>query len=217
VNSTIRIVLINDHALVRAGIRALLGKTKEVEIVGEASDRHEALQLIKELHPDIALVDSSQPGLTALELLKESSSLFPDSRIIVMTVQDTAEHAKQALASGAAGYLPRNATFDDLKEAIETVVKGGVYVSREVLRRNLSPAGMGPEDQSELLAKLTPRQLEILTLVARGHSTREIGQELNISAKTVESHRAQLSERLGIHDVASLVRFAIRMGLVKAD
>jgi DNA-binding NarL/FixJ family response regulator len=217
VNSTIRIVLINDHALVRAGIRALLGKIKKVEIVGEASDRHEALQLLKELHPDIALVDSSRPGLTALELLKESSSLFPDLRIIVMTVQDIAEHAKQALASGAAGYLPRNATFDDLKNAIETVVKGGVYVSRQVVRRNLSPAGMGPEDQSELLAKLTPRQLEILTLVARGHSTREIGQELNISAKTVESHRAQLSDRLGIHDVASLVRFAIRMGLVKAD
>ena len=212
--STKRVLLADDHALVRAGIRALLSRIG-IEVVGEAGDGHEALRMIKELRPDIALLDINMPGLSSFEVLEESTRLFPDLRVIILTVHDAAEYAMKALRAGAAGYLPKSAAVKELHEALETVLRGEIYVSGEVLKRTLLGVSKGTEGQ--LLAKLTPRQHEILILVSEGHSTREISRKLEISTKTVESHRAQLMERLDIHEVTGLVRFAIRAGLVKID
>jgi DNA-binding NarL/FixJ family response regulator len=208
-----RVLLADDHALVRAGIKALLHRIEGVDVIAEAGDGHEALRLIEELQPDIVLLDVTMPGLSGLEVLEESKKQFPDVRVIILTVHDAGEYAMQALRAGAAGYLPKSAAADELQLAIEIVGRGETYVSGKVSRRTLLEYSKGPTEHP--LARLTPRQREILTLIAEGLSTKDMGCRLNISVKTVESHRAQLMERLDIHDVATLVRYALKMGLVK--
>jgi len=193
-----------------------LGRINGIEVVGEAGDGHEALQMIKDLRPDIALLDISMPGLSSFEVLAESTRLFPDLRVIILTVHDAAEYAMKALRAGAAGFLPKSAAANELREALETVVRGETYVSGEVARTAILQQAKETET-TLLLKRITPRQREILTLVADGSSTRDIARILNISVKTVESHRAQLMERLDIHEVTGLVRCAIRMGLVKVE
>jgi DNA-binding NarL/FixJ family response regulator len=208
-------LLADDHALVRAGIKALLHRIEGVDVIAEAGDGHEALRLIEELQPDIVLLDVTMPGLSGLEVLEESKKQFPGVRVIILTVHDAGEYAMQALRAGAAGYLPKSAAADELQLAIEIVSRGETYVSGKVSRRTLLEYSKGPTEHP--LARLTPRQREILTLIAEGLSTKNIGRSLNISVKTVESHRAQLMERLDIHDVAGLVRYALKMGLVKVE
>ena len=210
-----RVLLADDHALVRAGIRALLSTIEGVEVIAEAGDGREALQLIRELQPDIALLDITMPGLSGLEVLEESKKQLPDLRVIILTVHDAGEYAMLALRGGADGYLPKSAAANELQLAIEIVSRGETYVSGEVSRKTLLEYSQGPTEHP--LARLTPRQREILTLIADGHSTKDIGLTLNISGKTVESHRAQLMERLDIHEVAGLVRYAIKKGLVKIE
>jgi DNA-binding NarL/FixJ family response regulator len=210
-------LLADDHALVRAGIRALLSTIEGVEVIAEAGNGREALQLIRELQPDIVLLDITMPELSGLEVLKESKKDFPDLRVIILTVHEAGEYAMEALRAGAAGYLPKSAAANELQVAIKIVSRGETYVSGEVSRKTLLEFSKGATEHTHFLARLTPRQREILTLIAEGHSTKDIGRTLNISAKTVESHRAQLMERLDIHDVAGLVRFAIKKGLVKVE
>jgi DNA-binding NarL/FixJ family response regulator len=212
----IRVLLIDDHALVRAGIRALLSRHEGVEVVGEAAGGRDALRLIEELQPDIVLLDIAMPGLSGLEVLAESTKRFPHVRVIILTVHEAGEYALRALRAGAAGYLPKSAASTELHEAIDTVARGESYVSGEVAKETILQQAKGSADEY-LLQKLTPRQREILTLMAEGNSTRDIAGTLKISVKTVESHRAQLMERLNIHEVAGLVRYAIRMGLVKVE
>jgi DNA-binding NarL/FixJ family response regulator len=216
VKSTKRVLLADDHALVRAGIRALLARIQGIEVVGEAGDGREALQMIKDLRPDIALLDVTMPGFNGLEVLAETNRLFPDLRVIILTMHDAAEYAMEVMHAGAAGFLAKSAAANELREALETVVRGETYVSGEVSRKALLQQKKETE-HSQLMKRITPRQREILTLVAEGYSTRDIAGTLHISVKTVESHRAQLMERLDIHEVAGLVRYAIRMGLVKVE
>jgi DNA-binding NarL/FixJ family response regulator len=212
-----RVLLADDHALVRAGIRALLSTIEGVEVIAEAGNGREALQLIRELQPDIVLLDIAMPDLSGLEVLKESKKDFPDLRVIILTVHEAGEYAMEALRAGAAGYLPKSAAANELQVAIKIVSRGDTYVSGEVSRKTLLEFSKGATEHTHFLARLTPRQREILTLIAEGHSTKDIARRLNISVKTVESHRAQLMERLDIHDVAGLVRFAIKKGLVKVE
>ncbi len=211
----IRALIADDHALVRAGIRALVEKIDDVSVIAETGEGGEALRLIKELKPDVVLLDVTMPGLSGLEVLAESRKHLPNVRVIILTVHDEAEYAMQALRAGAAGFLPKSAAANELQVAIETVSRGEIYVSDEVSRRTLLEYSRGRIEHR--LALLTPRQREILTLIAEGLNTKDIGRRLNISAKTVESHRAQLMERLNIHDVASLVRFAIKVGLIRVE
>ncbi|HKB65257.1 MAG TPA: response regulator transcription factor [Pyrinomonadaceae bacterium] len=211
----IRALIADDHALVRAGIRALVEKIDDVSVIAETGEGGEALRLIKELKPDVVLLDVTMPGLSGLEVLAESRKYLPNVRVIILTVHDEAEYAMQALRAGAAGFLPKSAAANELQVAIETVSRGEIYVSDEVSRRTLLEYSRGRIEHR--LARLTPRQREILTLIAEGLNTKDIGRRLNISAKTVESHRAQLMERLNIHDVASLVRFAIKVGLIRVE
>jgi DNA-binding NarL/FixJ family response regulator len=211
----IRALIADDHALVRAGIRALVEKIDTVSVIAEAGEGREALRLIKELKPDVVLLDVTMPGLSGLEVLAETRKHLPDIRVIILTVHDEAEYAMQALRAGAAGFLPKSAAANELQLAIETVSRGETYVSDEISRKTLLEYSRGRIEHR--LARLTPRQREILTLIAEGLNTKDIGRRLNISGKTVESHRAQLMERLNIHDVASLVRFAIKVGLIKVE
>jgi len=213
---SIRVLLIDDHALVRAGIRALLSGISGVEVVAEAGNGLDALRLIEELQPDIVLLDIAMPGLNGFAVLSESVKRFPQVRVIILTVHEAGHYAVEALRAGAAGYLPKSAASTELQEAISQVARGDTYVSGEVARKTILQQAKATE-QSELLDKLTPRQREILTLIAEGNTTRDIASALKISVKTVESHRAQVMDRLDIHELAGLVRFAIRMGLVDVE
>lgn len=211
-----RILLVDDHALVRAGIRALIGMIEGAEVVGEAGDGTEGLRLIEVLLPDVVLLDITMPAMNGLVALQEITSRFPAIHVIMLTMHESREYAIQALRGGAAGFIPKSAASAELKEAIETVMRGKTYVSTETPQDILATADKTAQEK-ELLKRLTPRQREILALIAEGQATKTIARTLNISTKTVESHRSQLTERLDIHDVAGLVRFAIRTGLVKME
>jgi DNA-binding NarL/FixJ family response regulator len=213
----LRVLLVDDHALVRAGIRALLERGELVEVVGEAGDGHEALDLIEKLRPEVVLLDLAMPGASGFEVLKTTSEKFPEVHVIVLTVHEGEEYAFQALRAGAAGYLPKSAASSELILALEHVKGGKKYLSPTIEQKATFESGRNTSEGLAPMSELTPRQLEVLTLIAEGHSTKDIARALNISVKTVETHRAQLMDRLNIHDVASLVRYAIRMGLVSIE
>ncbi len=212
----VRILLADDHTLVRAGIRALLQKVEGIEIVGEAADGLQAIELINSQQPDVVLLDWNMPKVSGIEVLKKASEKFPSMRFIVLTVYDTDEYVVQALRAGAHGFIPKSGASAELERAIDTVSRGEDYLSPQISQQAILKYLKGGRTSSSP-HPLTPRQLEILELVAKGQSTREIARRLNITVKTVETHRAQLMERLDIHDIAGLVRYAIKVGLVMVD
>ena len=197
----------------RAGIRTLVNAIDGVEVIGEAGDGGEALRLIKELRPDLVLLDIAMPGMNEFEVLEKSTRHFPEVRIIILSAGQSGEGAIRALGAGAAGYLPKSANSAELVNAIATVARGETYVPPETSKQTL----VGSANERELLTKLTRRQRQVLALIVDGYTTKRIGLSLNISVKTVETYRAQLMERLNIHDVAGLVRFAIRTELTDIE
>jgi DNA-binding NarL/FixJ family response regulator len=211
----IRVLIADDHALVRAGIRALVEKIEGVVVVGEAGKGSEALVLIKELNPNLILLDLTMPEGTGFDVLNYVAKNFPDMRVIVLTVHEAGEYAIRALREGAAGFLPKSAASTELELAIKTVMRGERYISDETSRKTVLQ--FGKNTKRELLETLSPRQREVLRLIAEGRTTKQIAQLLEISVKTVETHRAQLMERLDIHDVAGLVRYAIIVGLIEVE
>lgn len=212
----IRVLIADDHALVRAGIRALVEKIEGVVVVGEAGKGNEALELVKESEPNLMLLDITMPDGSGFEVLEEIQKNYPAIRVIVLTVHEAGEYAIRALRQGAAGFLPKSAASTELEQAIQTVIRGDVYISPETSRKTLLEYGKGATKR-DLLATLSPRQREVLRLIAEGRTTKQMAQVLEISVKTVETHRAQLMERLGIHDVAGLVRYAIIVGLIEVE
>lgn len=212
---SIRVLIADDHALVRAGIRALVEKIEGVVVVAEAGKGSEALELVEKLKPNLMLLDITMPDGGGFDVLDHVTKKYPEIKVIVLTVHDAGEYAIRALREGAAGFLPKSAASIELEQAIETVIRGEVYISPETSRKTLLEYGKGTK--RDLLATLSPRQREVLRLIAEGRTTKQIGQLLEISAKTVETHRAQLMERLDIRDVAGLVRYAITVGLIEIE
>ena len=213
---SVRTLIADDHALVRAGIRALVEKITGVTVVAEAGKGSEAIDLISELEPDLVLLDITMPDGSGFDVLQHVQQKFSTIRVIVLTVHEAGEYAIRALREGAAGFLPKSAASTELEQAIHTVMNGEVYISPETSRKTLIEYGKGVTKR-DLLETLSPRQREVLRLIAEGRTTKQIAQELEISVKTVETHRAQLMERLGIHDVAGLVRYAIIVGLIEVE
>jgi DNA-binding NarL/FixJ family response regulator len=212
---SIRVLIADDHALVRAGIRALVEKIEGVVVVGEAGKGSEALELVEELKPNLMLLDITMPDGGGFDVLDHVTKKYPEIKVIVLTVHDAGEYAIRALREGAAGFLPKSAASIELEQAIETVIRGEVYISPETSRKTLLEYGKGTK--RDLLATLSPRQREVLRLIAEGRTTKQIAQLLEISVKTVETHRAQLMDRLEIRDVAGLVRYAITVGLIEIE
>lgn len=210
-----RILLADDHALVRAGIRALLETLPGVEVVGETGDGLEAVDRVRRDPPDAILLDISLPGLNGLEAAARIARLGVPTRVLMLSMHASPEYAARALAAGAAGYLNKDSAFDELATALDAIFAGERFLCRAIdpdeVHRFEQRAG-----ESEL-EQLTPRQRQILQLVAEGHGTRQIAERLHLSVKTVETHRGQIMQRLGIFDVPGLVRCAIRTGLVPPE
>jgi len=202
---------------VRAGIRALLESLPAVEVVGETGDGLEALESVRRDPPDAILLDITLPGLNGLEVAARITHLGVPTRVLMLSMHHSPEHAARALAAGAAGYLNKDSAFDELATALEAIFSGKRYLCRglneDVVLDLVRRAG---EAKSEL-ELLTPRQRQILQLIAEGHPTRQIAERLFLSIKTVETHRGQIMQRLNIFDVPGLVRFAIRNGLVSSE
>lgn len=215
--STIHILLADDHTLVRAGVRALLEGLPDVKVVGEAANGHETLAMVQIHRPQVVFMDVAMSGLNGLETTARLVKEFPELRVIMLSMHANEEYIWQALRAGASGYLLKNASTAELEAALKAVGRGETYLDPGIARRVIEGYRSGAALQKSPLEQLTPRQREILQLVAEGRSTKEIAFLLNLSAKTVETHRAQLMERLGIHDVPGLVRYAIRQGLVSAE
>jgi DNA-binding NarL/FixJ family response regulator len=215
--NTIRVLLADDHALVRAGLRMLLDRLAGVEVVGEAADGQEALALVEKHQPDILLTDVAMPVLNGMELAERVARNFPKTRTIILSMHAEKQYAVKALRVGAAGYLIKDAGTVELELAIRSVAGGEAYLSPAVSKHIVDDYTRLASAAPESAGPLTPRQREVLKLIAEGLTTKAIAQRMNISVKTAETHRLQLMDRLGIHEVASLVRYAVKNGIVEAD
>jgi len=212
-----RIMLADDHQLVRAGFRALLKQVPAVEVVAEASDGREALDLFKKHQPDVVLIDIAMPKLNGLEAIARITKEFPNAMVLVLSMHANQAYVVQAIQAGARGYLIKEDAVSELEAAIKGVTDGELYFSPSISKHLTHFDLEKVRARYDPLAKLTSRQREILQLVAEGNTTKEIAFLLKLSVKTVEAHRTQLMQRLGINDIPSLVRQAMRSGLVPGE
>lgn len=212
-----RVLLADDHTLVRAGLRKLLESMPALTVVGEADDGLQMLALAAQLQPDLVLMDIAMPGLNGLEATARLVKAQPAARVLILSMHQNEEYVRQALRHGAAAYLLKDAAPVELELAIKAVQRGETYLSPAVSRGVVSDYVQRLRGDVPTAVHLTPRQREVLQLVAEGHSTKEIARRLNISVKTVDTHRSQLMKQLDIHEVAGLVRYAVRSGLISSD
>jgi DNA-binding NarL/FixJ family response regulator len=212
-----RVLIAEDHALVRAGFRALLSSRPGIQVVAETGDGQQALRLIPETQPDVILMDISMPGLNGLEATARVVSEHPKVRVIILSMHADEEYVLRALRAGASGYLLKDSDAAELELAITAVVRGEIYLSPQVSKHVIADYLRLVGSESGTHEPLTPRQREVLQLIAEGHTTKQIAQILSVSEKTAMTHRAQLMQRLDIHDIAGLVRYAIRIGLVSPE
>lgn len=215
--ATIRVVLAEDHAMVRAGLERLLGDMPGIEVVGVACDGREAVELVAATDPDVALLDITMPGMSGLAALARIAVDQPRVRVIMLSMHDNEEYVGHALRAGAAGYLLKDADPMELEFAIRSVARGGSFMSPSVSRQVIQGYTRQQRPTGASLERLTPRQVEIAQLIAEGHTNAEIARILGLASKTIETHRTQLMARLEVHDVAGVVRYAVRMGLVPPD
>ena len=213
----VRVLLADDHTLVRAGLRKLLESVPDLEVVGEASDGLALIALVAKLQPDLVLMDIAMPGLNGLDATARVMKEWPATRVLILSMHQNEEYVRQALRYGAAGYLLKDAAPMELDLALKAVLRGDTYLSPAVSKGVLSDYIERLRGDAQIGELLTPRQREVLQLIAEGQSTKEIARRLELSVKTVDTHRSQLMQQLNIHEVAGLVRYAIRAGLVSTD
>ncbi len=213
----IRVLLAEDHTIVRQGLIALLRAEPDMEVVGEASDGVEAIEMAKKIIPDVVLMDIGMRNLNGLEATRKIKKLFPHMKVLVLTMYDNEEWIFQILRAGASGYLIKDSAMTDLTSAIRAIHQGDSYlspsISKKVIDEYIRKAEMGEKTGMEDL--LSKREREILQLIAEGHSAPKIASRLCISKKTVEAHKTHMMEKLNIHDKVGLIKYAIRMGLTK--
>ena len=213
----IRLLLADDHLLIRASLKSLLSEFQGIEVAGEAGDGREALELVGTLRPDVVLMDIAMTGLNGLDATRLISKEHPGVRVIVLSMHASERHVLQALRAGAQGYILKESAPRELELAIESVARGKLFLSPGISRKVIDVFLGQMGAIADPLDQLTPRQREILQLIAEGNSSKQIAHRLESSVKTIESHRASLMERLDIHDIAGLVRYAIRQGLVSPE
>ena len=216
--SAIRVLLVDDHALVLAGIRALVEELGNTQIVAEANNGRDAVALAVQHKPDLVIMDISMQELNGIEATAQIMAEVAATKVLILSMHTTEDFVRRAIKAGAAGYLVKDSAPLDLKMAIAAVLRGEIYLSPRVSRHVVSGFLYGKPHQNESsMDALTARQREILQMIAEGKSTKQIAFQLEVSIKTVETHRAALMERLDIHDVAGLVLYAVRHGVISVD
>lgn len=219
----IRVMLVDDHDVVRSGLKSLLGMDQQIEVVGEAANGADALKRIPEFAPEVVVMDISMPTMDGLEATRRISATFPDCLVLALTVHEDKQYFFEMLAAGAKGYITKQAAAEELVSAIKAVASGHVYLQPALARwlledyQRINKGAIGGGDQSMTsadLASLSKRELEILELVAEGLTTPEIGRKLDLSPKTVSRHRERIMNKLNLHSATELVKFAIRTGLI---
>jgi len=213
----LRLLLADDHALVRTGMRAILSQQPDLEVVGEAADGHAILPAVANLVPDVVLLDISLPGINGLEMLPRLKDAFPDTAIVVLSMHDAEEYILQAYQQGALSYLTKDAPAEDLIAAVRAAGRREVYYPSGVSKEQLEAYLRGGKPPLSRLDRLTPREREVLQLLAEGLSTLAVANRMKVSPKTVESHRAHLCAKVELYDIASLTRFAVFCGLVSPE
>lgn len=214
--STVRVLLADDHTLVRAGLRKILESMPDIAVVGEAGNGLDLLELAAQHQPDLVLMDIAMPGLNGLETTDRLLRTLPDIRVLILSMHQNAEYVRKALCVGAVAYLLKDAALMELEQAIQAVLRGETYLSPAVSGGVVSDYVEHLRRDEPVPAPLTARQTEVLKLIADGLSTKEIARSLDLSVKTVDTHRSQLMKQLDIHEVAGLVRYAMRVGLINA-
>lgn len=209
------VILVDDHELVRAGIRALLQTIDSIQVVGECGDGLEAMSLLKQLKPDIIVLDISIKSISGLEVIQLIANHAIKVKILVLSMHNNVEYVAKCMRSGAHGYLVKDAAVAELEQAIMNLIKDEIYISKEIDTLMLSKLLSVEHQSASALELLTCRQKQILQLICEGYSTRQIADSINISIKTVETHRAHIMARLQIFDVAGLVRFALQEKIIQ--
>lgn len=229
-SAPIRVLLADDHDILRQGLKLLLGLQADIAVVGEARTGVEAVHLVEELKPNVVVMDISMTGMDGLQACQRIRRQHPATQVLMLTMHESEEYFLQSLRVGAAGYIVKKAAPSELHAAIRTTAQGGAYLypslAKALIRAYVSPASIPSHQHSQSLTDkhiaaelqvLTPRELEILTLVAQGNTNQEIADQLILSIKTVQAHRANVMDKLGLRDITHLVRFAIKHGLIAAE
>ncbi len=211
----IKVLIADDHAIVRAGLRTLIESEPSLELVGEATGGYETIELIDKTKPDILVLDISMPDIDGIAVTKKLKSQDKDVRILILTIHDDKALLREALKSGASGYVLKHAAEKELISAIQIVMRGDMYVEPSMVHTLVDDNKKSPNIVPEALEPLTPREIEVLKLIVLGYTNRQVGEELNISIRTVEGHRANLSDKLGVKSRVELVRFARDRGLIE--
>lgn len=214
--SRIRVLIAEDHAVVREGLRLILASQPDMEVVGEAGDGAEALAQAARLRPDIVLMDITMPGLSGLEATRRLKARHPGVGVLVLTMHEGEEYLFQLLHAGASGYLLKESASDELLAAIRAVHRGGVYLHPTMAAKLMADFLKHPE-RARLYGGLTPREREVLKLLAAGHTYQEVGAALGISVNTVQAHRANIMAKLDLHDRTELITYAVRKGLIRPE
>jgi DNA-binding NarL/FixJ family response regulator len=214
--SDVTILLADDHHIVRQGLVALLSAESGFEVVGEASDGREAVQMAEDLKPDVVVMDVGMPTLNGIEATRRVTQKLAGTKVVILSMYKREEYAVQALRSGAMAFVVKDSAVSELVKAVRTVMEGKPYLSPALGMRAPASTKMGPEVKTPF-ETLTPREREILQLIAEGNTNKQIGKQLFISVKTVETHRLHIMQKLDLHDVASLTRFALTHGLVTPE
>ncbi len=214
-NDSIRILIADDHGVLRAGLRALLDAESDLQVVGEATDGSEALRLAGELRPDIVLLDVSMPGPGGIKVTRKLGKVVPDARILILTIHEDEQLLQKAIQAGASGYITKRAIKSELINAIHAVWRGDLYIHPAMTRALLSKdTSLSPSTNDDLVEPLTSREVQVLGLIAQGHTNRQTADILSISVRTVESHRANIMDKLGVRGRVELVRYAMEHELL---
>ncbi len=215
--SKIRVLIVDDHAILREGVRALLSLHDDIEVVGEGANGADALEQVKKLDPDVVLMDIAMPGLGGIEASIELKKLGGRAKVLILSQYEDREYVRRLLKAGVAGYVLKKSAGSELANAIRAVQRGGLVLDPEVARTAMEEGGTAAPGQADPYEALTDREKQVLKLVAEGRSNKEVAELLGISVKTAMSHREHVMEKLGVHNRTELVRFAIRRGVIRVD
>ncbi len=215
--SKIKVLLAEDHTIVRKGLRSLLDNETEIQVVGEAEDGQQAVQKAVQMLPDVVVMDITMPVLNGLEATRQIKKLCPQIKVVILTVHSTEEHIFQTLRAGASAYVVKQGAVNELIEAIQTAYRGETFLSPPISRQVVDAYGRRAEDMEDRYDKLTGREREVLQMIAEGRTNREIAVRMHVTIKTVEAHRAHLMDKLGLHSIAELTRYALRKGMIDQD